>query len=762
MGKTDMIKGVKRKSTAVESTTRYFQTINLIITHFKREADREKIFELIDENATLKDFLIATAAVHLYHSLGIRVEHALEIDKTSVESTQNLELIEKKILIEEISLLLKDSFNLEIDSLYRIMERENKFLSFYIDERIFKRHKERDVGELEEDIEKELLEIIRNQYPQFFFYDMISDTIGLTDEIKNNILVESSGLKDLSIEIEKKLEREEKEDKFIEISTLHRIIEKIQTDFEFKSYKELELEIIPLKKIKRRIFEYYFNCFPISVPGLEVFLETNDLKKQLINKIDVALNEKINYEQFEKNMLDFLKDKIVNKLKTNPNDFVYFLQNLNESNFTEIIYLLNKYGIYNILQIMNLNEDIAKKVKQYMIRYNIDKYDIMALNDPNKNLIFLEKRAKFDSNLPVQKELELQKFMRKKELIDKVFFEDLKLKDYSQILLLLSFEDILDKLVKEIFFYVFSKVFRPLGRIIELYSKVSNNKALFLLALKKMSGTTDSEEWVFIKLEELLINRIIKMQEELVVILNSRNQPFLINGFIYARLTDSSLKECILKLKEEPSPIYKNIMPIKLDSDLISPVSYCLAFDLIKRFEIFEELRKQEVQNTIELKKRKKEEKIKKLRKKQEGSTLNWIERRITSSLIGVNKSGFNPNQLYWQEKDTKTAMENIKLHSELDGDTIELFSQYFNFTIEKIKNFAPDLKFYPDYEKIKNVIRNITNRVLEERLRKPPTLEDIKNMIEGERFEIAGQVAKRIGKILDKTLYTKFKQKKR
>lgn len=760
MGKANMIKGVTRKTTAVEGTTRYFQTINLIITHFKREADREKIFELIDENATLKDYLIATAAVHLYHSLGIRVEHALELNKTSVESTKNLELIEKKILIEEISLLLKDSFKLEIDSLYRIMERENKFLSFYIDERTFKRHKERDIGDLEEDIEKELLEIIRKQYPPFFFYDMISDIIGLTDEIKNQILIESAGLKDLSIEIEKKLEREEKEDKFIEISTLHRIISKIQTDFEFKSYKELELEIIPLKKIKRRIFEYYFNCFPISVPGLKIFLESNDLKKQLINKIEAALNEKINYEQFEKSMLDFLKEKIVDKLKTNPNDFIYFLQNLNESNFTEIIYLLNKYGIYNILQLMNLNEDLANKVKQYMVRYNIDKYEIMALKDPNKNLISLEKRAKFDSNLPVQQEQELQQFMRKKELIDKVFLEDLELRDYSQVLLLLNFEGILDKLVKEIFFYVFSKVFRPLGRIIELYSKVSNNKALFLLALKKMHGTTDSEEWVFIKLEELLIKRIVKMQEELVVILNSRNQPFLINGFIYARLTDSALKESIKKLKEEPSPIYKNITPIKLDPDLISPVSYCLAFDLIKRFETFEENRKQEVQKIIDSKEKEKEEKIKTLRKKQEGSTLNWIERRITSSLIGINNPGFNPNQLYWQEKDTKTASDNLKLHSELEGDAVELFSQYFNFAIEKIQKFAPDLQF-PDSEKITSVVSNITNKVLEERMGAPPTPEDINNMIEGERFEIAGQIAKRIGKILDKTLYTKFKQKR-
>ena len=45
MGERKMISGVKRKTTAIEGTFRFFQTVDLIISHFKREADRSKIFE---------------------------------------------------------------------------------------------------------------------------------------------------------------------------------------------------------------------------------------------------------------------------------------------------------------------------------------------------------------------------------------------------------------------------------------------------------------------------------------------------------------------------------------------------------------------------------------------------------------------------------------------------------------------------------------------------------------------------------------------
>ncbi|MFX1275911.1 MAG: hypothetical protein ACFFBP_06700 [Promethearchaeota archaeon] len=756
-----MISGVKRKTTAVESALRYFQTVDLIISHFKREADREKIFELLNNRSTLKDFLIATAAIHCYHNLGIRVHHTLEKDIDTAESTKNLELHEKKILFDEISLLLENSIELEIDLLYRILERENKFLSFLIEERDFKRHKERDINDLEEQIENELLEIIRKQYPPFFFYDMVSDIIGLTNHVKEEILNESSKLKDLSLELEKKLRSEEKEDKFIEISTLNRAVERMKEDFEFKSYKELQVNEMPLRKIKKRIFGHYFNFFPISIPALKVFLEANEFKKEIINKFEVSLNSQVNFDEFEKDILNFIKEILFRKLKTHPNDFIYFLQSLNENSFNEIIYILNKYGVNDVIQIMDISEEKLDNLKKIMSMYNIKKFDIMAFNDPTKDLIFLSRKAKIEQKPSNISEEDLKTFIKKKEIVEKVILNDLNLRSHAHILLLINFNDILERLLREFFYYLFSKIFRPLARIIELYYKVSNNKALFLLALKKMNETTESEKWVFIKIEELLIQRIIKMQEDLVIILNSTNKPFLINGFILARLLDSGLKENVSKLKNEPSPLYEEILPLSLDPGIISPISYCIAYDLIKRFETYEFSRKQERKKTIESKEKEKEEKVSDLRKKQKDSTLNWIERRITSTLIGINKPNFNPTGLYWQEKDLKTAIDNIKLHSELEGDITERFSEFFQFAMAKIKSFAPDMKL-PDDKNIKNTVNNIIKNTLEFRLERSPTPEDIKIMIEGERFKIAEEIAKNIGKIFDKTLYMKFKSSRK
>ena len=805
MGERIVISGIKRKATAIESTFRFFQTVDLIINHFKREADRQKIYELTDsfsKETTLKDFLTATASIHLYHNIGIRVEESNEIDQMTVDSTKNLEILEKKILFDEVSLILKDSLNLEIDLLNRLINLENKVITFLIEERksnLKDLQKKRMIKAIEDRIEQDLIEIVL-KYPPFYFYDLIGDLIGLTNKIKFEILDESSAFKDLSIELEKKLKREEKEDKVIELSTLNRLIDKIQTDFEFKSYKELQTQAMPVRMIKRKVMDYNLNRFPISIPGLNTFLKANNIKKQLIEKIGNALKEKINYDQFEKDTLLFLKSEIIKQLKTNPNDFIYFLQNLNESSFKEIIYMLNKYGLYNILHLINADDNLSLEIKQNMIRYNIDKFNIVDLNKEKKNLIFLAKNTISNLDFPSldkiikefddlddfsllkllnkdNKELdelwkiieekigysinEFREYVRKKEIIDRVFLQDLKLNSYSQILTLLNFEEIINNITKQIFFYIFSKIVRQISRIIEIYLKISNEKALFFLALKKMYGTTDSEKWVWIKLEELVIARIITMQKEIVVIFNALNQPFLVNGFIFARLTNLSLNEGINEFKEKPSPIYEKIKPLMLKADIISPVSYCIAYDLIKKFEQFEEKRKLKVVQIIESKEKEKEKKKEEIRKQQEISTLNWIERRITSSLMRINSPGINPNQLYWQEKDTKTAIDSIKLHSELKGNALDLFTEFFHFAIEKIKLFAQDMKL-PKHETLYNIVIDITEKILQRRLGHAPSSREIETMLEGERFEIAKQISIKIGKMLDKALYSKFKKKRR
>ncbi|MFX0035072.1 MAG: hypothetical protein ACFE9I_05465 [Candidatus Hermodarchaeota archaeon] len=795
-----MISGVKRKTTAVESTFRFFQTVDLIISHFKREADKKKIFELINQKTSFHNLLIATATIHIYHNLGIRVQKLAEMDKFTFDSTKNLEIAEKRIIIKEVESLLDGSLSLEVKLLNKIIDLENMFISFLIEERkeeLQEIQKEKMVKDMEVQIEKELQEIIMN-YPSFYFYDFIGDLIGLSNELKKEILEETAAFKDISVELEKKLDSEEKEDKFIELATLNRLINKTQTDFEFKSYKELQIEAMPVRMIKRRILDFNLDQFPISIPGLKVFMEANNLKKQLLKKIDNALQEEIEYDEFEKKILNYLKEELIEKLKKNPNDFIYFLQCINESDFEDIIYILQKYGVYNILHFLNMDEDLVEKVKKNMIRYNIKKLDLVSLNDYKQNLIYSAKKAVSQLNFQIIQEnidtstmnLEygiinlinqdakispailriieektgknidyLKEYIRKKQAIDNIFLKELKLENYSHLLFILEFDDILNDLVKDIFFYTLSKILRQLSRIIELYLKVSNDRSLFLLALKKMGGTTESEEWIKIKLEELMIKRLNQRQEELVIVFNAYNQPFLVNGFILARLMEISLNEANFELKNNVSPIYDDIAEIRLKSDLISPISYCIGYDIIKRFEKFEEKHKLEVESIIESKEKEKEEKAKRIREEQELSTLNWIERRITSSMMRINSPGINPNQLYWQEKDTKIATDNIKLHSELRGEPIDLISQFFNFAVEKIGNFNLDVKL-PDSESIKKMVNDITENTLMKRFKVKPTDDQKRNLLDGERYEIGNQIAVKIGRLLDKALYAKFKSK--
>ncbi|MBD3338013.1 MAG: hypothetical protein GF353_02820 [Candidatus Lokiarchaeota archaeon] len=356
---------------------------------------------------------------------------------------------------------------------------------------------------------------------------------------------------------------------------------------------------------------------------------------------------------------------------------------------------------------------------------------------------------------------DFKEYIRKKKVIDKIFLQDLKLNNYGQVILLLEFEIIIDKIAREVFYYIFSKIVRQISRIIELYQKITNEKALILLAMRKMKATTDTEEWVRVKLEELIIDRLIKRQRELVVIFNAMDKPFLVNGFIFSRLTDSSLNEGIEELKLKKSLIFEDIKPLKLSSEIISPISYCIAYDLIKRFETFEKKRRNKVEDIKKKKKKKKEEKKRIVRERQEQSTFNWIERRITSSLMRINSSGINPNQLYWKDKDTKIATDNLKMHSEKGKNPLFLFTEYFSFAIEKIKSFTDDVRL-PEKEKIKKVVKNISEKTLANRIGHSPDEEEVINMIDGERYEISKQIAMKIGKLLDKALYTKFKKKRR
>jgi len=792
-----MISGIKRKATAIESAKRYFKTVNALITHLKREKDRQKIFELINNTTTLEKLFIATAAVHLYHNKGIKVSDSLETNLFSYEATKNLEIREKKILMEEIEMLLKDSFSQEINMLSQLINIENLFLSLLIEKRIAKLQDDEFIkkkNKIENKIENNIIQIISNN-PSFYFYDLIGDLMGYNSIIKEEILEESSAFKAISVSLEKKLDMEEKEDLFIEVSALNRLIQKVQSEFEFKSYKELQIEAMPVRMIKKRIFNYEFEKFPISIEGLIVFQEANNLKHKIIENIRQSLHDKIQFDLFEQNIKALIRDELIYQLKKHPNDFLYYLECLSESTFDEVIYNMNKRGIHDILQTLNIDENLVEEIKKKMIRYNIKKQDLLNLNDKKKDLLYSAKQAlcnikikDFVSNyedfteyglnkylyrdepefIKLWKILEeklncsindIREFTRKKQIIDEVFFQNMNLNNYSQILFILSFDEIIENIVKDIYLYNLSKIFRQLSRIIELYHKITNDKSLINEAIKKMEGTLENEDWVKVKLEELIIKRIMKRQKELVTVFNAKNQVFLVNGFILSRFMSKALKHCINELRSKPSLIYEGIKPLTLKADLISPISYCLAFDLIKRLEMFEEIRKSSVNKVMKEEQKKEELKRNAIAEIQRENTLNWIERRITSALMGITRKGINPNRFYWQEKDTKTCADNIKLHSEKINDYFNGFVDYFRFTIDKIREFLPNTKIF-EISKINNEIKSIIDAVLVERIGHAPNSEEIAKMLDGERYIISKQIATKIGKILDDALYYKFKSK--
>lgn len=795
-----MISGIKRKKTAIESARRYFKTTNNLMSHLKREKDKQKIFELINETTTLDKIFIATAAVHLYHNRGIKVSSEFEKDKFSYEATKNLELKEKKILMEEIEMILKDSFIQEIGMLTQLINIENMFISLLIERRIAKLQDDeysKKKEEIEIKIEKLIIQIISNN-PSFYFYDFIGDLMGYSGILKEEILEESSAFKAISVSLEKKLEREEKEDLFIEISALNRLIQKVQHEFEFNSYKELQIEAMPVRMIKRKIFDYEFEKFPISIEGLIVFQEANNLKHKIIQFIRQALNEKITFDSFEQNIKLLIRNELINQLKTHPNDFLYFLECLSESTFDEVIYNMNRRGIHDILQTLNIDENLVKEVKKKMVRYNLKKQDLLLLNDKKKDLLYAAKKILCDLKIPhivnlvgnyqnftdsgfnkiiyreeseflkLWKILEerlgcsindIREFARKKQIIDKLFFQDMELNNYSQIIFILNFDEIIENIVKDIYFYNLSKILRQLSRIIELYHKITNDKSLINEAIKKMEGTLDNEDWVNVKLEELIIKRIMKRQNEIVTVFNARNQVFIVNGFIFSRFISKSLKKSINELRNKPSLIYEGIKPLNLKADLISPISYCIAFDLVKRLEFIEESRKSSVKQIIKEEKQKEQLKRNAIAEIQQESTLNWIERRITSAMMGISRKGINPNRFYWQEKDTKTCADNVKLHSEKNNDYLNGFIDYFRFAIDKTQELLPDKVIF-EQTKIEKDIRSIIDTSLSERLGHHPNPDEISKMLDGERYLISKQIAKKIGKILNDALYYKFKKK--
>ena len=255
------------------------------------------------------------------------------------------------------------------------------------------------------------------------------------------------------------------------------------------------------------------------------------------------------------------------------------------------------------------------------------------------------------------------------------------------------------------------------------------------------------------------------------------------NSFILARLLDIDLKSAMNMLKNESSSVYKSAIELTLPKELISPRSYIIAYDILNRFKEHQELllmKKEQIFESIQKKKIQYEKDVKEARTL---TTLNWIDKKITSGLIAISATTTNPTKLYWNEKDQRITSDNLKMHSELknikicpvcgqdltnspckehpgnekEANPVDLFSSFYAFALSRIKLNWSKFKI-PTYELISNEVLNWVVETSEKRLGKRIIPEESTNLLEGERLEISNKIASSIGNYLDKALYKKFK----
>ena len=790
-----MILGIRRRETAEESSDVFFRTTKLITSHFRRDSDKQMIYDLCGKRNTLSNLLIASSSVHAYHYLGIHTLDTVETEEISVGNIKIIEKMEKNEIYKEISSLIKNSIRYEIN----LLKNGTKISERIINEitGITGEISNSEIEKFRKYLEDQILTIL-HEYPTVYMIDYAGDLTGYTNDVRSEIINRSSKLKIISKEIEEALLEEGNENKYIELSLLKNVKRKIMEDFEFESFKELEMEAMPMRMLITKILNYLFNLFPTSKRALKSFQDALKFKKQLISRFEEANNNKTDYEEFETSVIKLIENKIKEICNTNrnSNDLIYFLEALSEKKFSEIMELFNKLGVTNIpdfVNIINLNEDVFKQFLKVNKVYGIKKIDFVRLSNPFNNPIFeaeavlrdlklklphLDKYSLNDlvndlngENLKIINQISAKinkdkddflKIYRKKQIIREKIFNLVNVSNYSSLVLFLDHKDILMRLSREIFFIIFSKISRQVSRILETYIKVKEDKSLYLLGIKHIFNSINQEKWIAIKIEELIIERIMNRQKELSTIFDAVRNPFLVNGFILARFVDEKLSESEKSLREEPSAVYNKITSLPLPKDMISPVSYCISYDLLQRFKNFYEKRLLQIETASNKEKLKLDIKKKEIRIAQERNTFNWIERKITSSIMRISSKGINPTTLYWNsKKDTSTCSDNIKLHSEILGDNtvLERFTDFYFFAVLRMKELWPQMKT-PDYEKLKSEVYEICAQEMIVRIGLKPTEEMIdEKIIEGDRWNIANKISSLIGKRLDKILYKKFKK---
>ncbi len=813
--------GVVRTEIMQEGMSKRFLTRNSIVNHFRRDEDRAKIMELLAKDQKhISDLLHAASVIHAFYYLGIHTRDTTELQNIAVDDAQKVEDLEKRELLLEINLLLGNSVRSELEIFLKAYRFTLKIAEILQGR---KKNEEELLTKLRDEVEEDLIKVLR-EYPNVYFYDYVGDLTGFSEKVEEDILRKGSEMRPIGQDIEVEL-ASESEDKYIELSKLKLVQERLQEQFEFSSFKELEVEAIPLKMIISAIMKKNIDSYPISERAIQAFIDASNVIIDLYVFLQTTEKQLTTIEELEGKIKARIIEEIGKACSKGPNYFVYFMQNFWGKSFPETIAILNRYGITDVPAFVHVFPFSVEKIEKQMRLYSITELDLKQLaNVANNPIALVQKELEeckqkkvqqghspvsiyavnlqtiIEPNSTLEKDMaewvfrnakisseDLHKFLKKAQIIKEKFLPSSNITNLDELILCLSKDEILENLAKDVYFSLIGDVCRQLGRVLEMYLKIKDDKSKYLLALKRIfeTETVATEDWVAVKLEELIIERLINRQKELQSILGAFHDPYLVNGFILARLVDKSLKDAIQVFEKEDSPIYADVATAKLPKEFLSPVSYVLSYDVLKRFENYERRRKLKVEEATELKEEKQEKIKRDLKDKQDTSTFDWLERKISTSLMRVSSKGINPNQLYWTDKDSRMVADAIKHHSEMksfkvcpkcgtellnkdqctDGTAAkvatvaELFANFYLFALKKIQSLWQKMRV-PEFEEVlKTIILEDAMDILGARVGKNVQLEDLETLIEGDRLELSQRMAKRIGKILDNAIYKKFRE---
>ena len=251
------------------------------------------------------------------------------------------------------------------------------------------------------------------------------------------------------------------------------------------------------------------------------------------------------------------------------------------------------------------------------------------------------------------------------------------------------------------------------------------------------------------------------------------NDSLLINGFIWARLSNNTFNKATEDLTEIPSPIYYGIKEIPLIFSEIAPVSFSSAYDLTMRLR--DSLTKKMTKSKEEVK----QEVESPIQKIEEVETLGWIEKRVKTAFMSINK--ISPSDLYWKEEDSKKFGKYVLLHVQskqnkllcqkcgtiltikcdshpqaprIHPNTVQLIASFHNFALEKLAGGS--------FPETCELVKNHAEEVIKERLNRPPSSEDLEKLIEGEILLIGERLGNAYSQKFNKALYKKWQKIKK